>query len=211
MQRKLPEIKKENRILIVCEGYEEYDYLQKLKTCNVWDKSISVELKNAKSIDNISAVYSYNYSSGNYRLILVFCDTEKYPYESFNVLKEKINALHGHQNAADQVVFFANPCTLQVVLSHFTNVRLTTNSKCDNATIVEKLTGIKEYKATESQRKIMMKKITSVNYEIMKQNLSKLSCTYTDVPSSNALLLFNILDSGDQTLIEQINQEIEND
>ncbi len=208
MQRRLPPIKNENRILIVCEGFEEYDYLQKLKTCAVWNKDISVELKNAKSIDNIFGVYSYNYSSGNYKLIVVFCDTEKQPYEQFLALKNKINKFH-NTKAAEQVVFFANPCTLQIVLSHFKDVRLDTNNKAENADIVKELTGVEEYKATASQRAAIIKKINADNYIVMEQNLSKLSDDYRTVPSSNALRLFYFLDNGNKELLKGINRKIE--
>lgn len=208
MQRKLPPIKNENRILIVCEGYEEYDYLQRLKTCEVWDKSISVDIKNAESIDNISAVYSYNYRSGNYKLVVVFCDTEKYPHKQFLALKNKINELHGNR-AAEHVVFFANPCTLQIVLSHFEKVRLTSNSKSDNATIIKRLTGIEEYRATDSQRFAIMKKITAENYAVMEHNLSELCDTYTVIPSSNVLKLFNSLDNGNKAWIKETNKKID--
>ena len=208
MRRRLPPIKSENRILIVCEGYEEYDYLQKLKTCEVWDKSISVDIKNAESIDKISAVYSYNYRSGNYKLVVVFCDTEENPYKQFRALKNKINELHG-KRVAEHVVFFANPCTLQIVLSHFEKVRLTSNSKSDNATIIKRLTGVEEYRATGLQRSAIMKKITAKNYAVMEQNLSELNHSYTNIPSSNALKLFNSLDNGDKAWIKETNKKIE--
>ena len=208
MKRKLPPIKSENRILIICEGYEEFDYIQRLKKCDVWDKSISVEITNAKSIDNISALYSYKYRLGNYNLIVIFCDTEKYPYKQFLALKKKINDFHANR-AADHIVFFANPCTLQIILSHFEKVRLTTNSKANNAPIIEKLTGIEDYRATESQRSALMKRITAENYTIMKKNISELNDTYTSIPSSNVLKLFYSLDNGDKAWIREINKKIE--
>lgn len=207
MARKLPPFKSENRILIICEGHEEYDYLQKLKVCGVWDKSISVDVKNAESIDNISAVYAYNFSSGSYKLVVIFCDTEKYPYEQFLNLKSKIDNLHG-KKVADHIVFFANPCTLQIVLSHFDKVHLTTNSKSDNAAIVKRLTGIEDYRATEPQRTAMMKKITVENYAVMEQNLSELSDTFTVIPSTNALLLFSFLDKGDKVWIKDTSKKL---
>lgn len=208
MKRKLPPIKSENRILIICEGYEEFDYIQRLKKCDVWDKSISVEITNAKSIDNISALYSYKYRLGNYNLIVVFCDTEKYPYKQFLALKKKINDFHGNR-AADHIVFFANPCTLQIILSHFEKVRLTTSAKADNAPIIKKLTGIEDYRATESQRSALMKRITAENYTIMKKNISELNDTYTSIPGSNVLKLLCFLDNGDKTWIREINKKIE--
>lgn len=208
MPRKMPPIKNENRILIVCEGYEEFDYLQSLKANEVWNNLFSIDIKNAGSIDKISAVYSYNYGSGNYKLIVVFCDTEKYPYEQFLALKNKINKFHGRR-VADYVVFFANPCTLQIVLSHFDKVHLTSNAKSDNADIIKKLTGVENYRATSSQRAAIMKKITHKNYVVMEKNLADLSDTYTKIPSSNALKLFQPLDSGDNLWLKSIKKKVE--
>lgn len=197
-------------MLIICEGDEEYDYLQKLKNCKVWNNRISVDLKNANSIDNIFASYRYYYSNGSYKLIVVFCDTEKEPYKQFLTLKEKVNTLYEKNEAADLVIFFANPCTLQIVLSHFTKVRLTSNSKPDNASLVKKLTGVEDYRATEQQRSAIMRKITAKNYAVMEQNILPLSGTYTDIPSSNILQLFHILDCGDTNQIKEIIAELEN-
>lgn len=198
MKTKLPPSKNENKLLIICEGYEEFDYLQRLKNCHVWDKKISVDIKNAKSIDQISAVYSYNFMLGIYKLVVVFCDTEQAPYAQFLSLKAQINSFHGKKKVADHVVFYANPCTLQIILSHFENVRLTSNSKSDNAGIIKKLTGVEDYRATKKQRMAIMEKVTNSNYAVMKQNLSFLSSTSFDaVPSTNILLFFDHLDCGD--------------
>lgn len=205
---RLPPVKNENRILIVCEGDEEYDYLQQLKSCNVWRGGISVDLKKAGAIDNISAVYSYYYSNGRYKLVVAFCDTEKYPYSQFLALKRKINELHGKRNAADKVVYFANPCTMQIILSHFAKVKLTSNDKSVNSALIKSLTGVGDYRATEQQRQSIVRKITAENYSLMEQNISSLSNTYTDIPSSNILQLFYALDNGDKTWIKEINKKI---
>ncbi len=36
------------KVCILCEGYEEYDYLKKLKELNVFDKNINIVLDNAE-------------------------------------------------------------------------------------------------------------------------------------------------------------------
>ena len=208
MAKRLPPTRNENSILIICEGAEEYDYMDRLRSLGMWSRNFSIELKDAKSIDNISAVYAYSYRADNYKLVVIFCDTERYPYEQFLAMKNKINKIHGDK-VADEVVYFVNPCTLQVVLSHFQPVRLTSNSKTDNAAIVEKLTGVKGYDASMRQRVAIYRKITVENYEVMRRHLAQMSDIYTDIRSSNVLRLFQALDSGDPKWIVDINKKIE--
>lgn len=146
------------RICIVCEGYEEFDYINRLKQCAVWSGEYAVKSQNAKSLDNVFAVYQNEYQSDNYDLVVVYCDTEKSPYEKFTTMCEKINKFHDKQVTQD-IVFFVNPCTLQIILSHFDVVKLKSNLKSDNANLVERLTGVKEYIAKKQQRESIMKKV----------------------------------------------------
>lgn len=43
---------------------------------------------------------------------------------------------------ADDIVIFGNPCTMQIMLSHFAEVKLTSQSKSVNDEYIEKLVGI---------------------------------------------------------------------
>ena len=181
MERMLPPIKENTRILIICEGYEEYDYLVRLKSCKVWSNEFGVDIKNAKSIDNVAAIYEYYYSNGNYKLVVVFCDTEKYPYEQFLLLKQKINDFHDNKSA-DSITFFANPCTMQIILSHFDKVSLKLNEKSYNAELIKKFTGVSDYRAMENQRSAIMKKINAENYQTMKNNIVALDKPYLNMP-----------------------------
>ncbi len=207
MNRKLPVINTAKRILIVCEGNEEEDYLERLKECGVWNREISVKIINAKSIDGIVAQYQYHYQNGNYELIIVFCDTEKEPYNQFLTLKAEIDKFHGNK-ASKKVVYFANPCTMQIVLSHFRAVKLKNNSKSANSTIIKELTGIDDYRASEKQRDVMMKKITGENYLTMKTNISQLSTDYRNVPSTNCKAMFDGLDGDSLKWIKDCNKGI---
>ena len=192
---KLPPKKNGNRILIICEGSEENDYITRLKECKVWNSNYSILPKNAKSIDNISAVFGYNYRSTNYDAIFIFCDTEKAPYEKFLKLHNAIGSIIGDRKQVSNVVYFSNPCTMQIVLSHFGEVSLKSNDKSVNAPLIKSLTGVVDYKATENQRMNMMKKINSENYRVMKNNIAKLPKDHTNVPSTNCLELFNKLEN----------------
>ena len=204
----LPLIKDSIKILIVCEGYEEYDYLNRLKSLNVWSHNFSIDIKNARSIDNIASVYQYNYAANDYKLIVIFCDTEKAPYEKFLVMKEKIKAFH-NKKSIDSIVFFANPCTMQIILSHFANISLKSNLKSDNASTIKKLTGINNYVANENQRKAIINKINANNYQTMKNNIVGLSQNYETIPSSNVIELFVGFEAGNNAWIKSITKKIE--
>lgn len=196
------------RICIVCEGYEEYDYINRLKQCDVWSDGYSVKPQNAKSLDNVFAVYQNEYQSDNYDLVVVYCDTEKNPYEKFNTMCEKINKFHDKQVTQD-IVYFVNPCTLQVILSHFSKVKLKSNQKTDNANLVERLTGVQEYIAKRKQREAIMVKVNKKNYSVMKINISDLPTDYVKCPSTNFIELLSYLESKDTSWVDKLKDKID--
>jgi hypothetical protein len=208
MARKIPQIPKGKKILIICEGYEEFDYFTKLKDINVWDSGYIFKLKNAKSIDNIFPIYQNEYQNDNYDLVLIYCDTEVYPYLQYKKLLENINNFHGNK-AGNKVVIFANPCTMQIILSHFSSVKLQINSKFGNAKLIANLTGVVNYVATEQQRTAIMNKINSTNYFTMKNNLVSLSNNFAVVPSTNVLDFFNNFENKNFKWINAINRYLE--
>lgn len=208
--RRLPFIKTNKRILIICEGYEEYDYLDCLKKCGVWSKKYDIKLKNAKALDNILPHYQYEFQSGNYDVIFIFCDTEFAPYSQYKKLVKDINEFHG-KTVARQIVYFGNPCTMQLILSHFDSVRLTTNSKAANAKQIKDLTGVPDYNASENQCAAIMKKITAANYVTMKSNISNLSNDDKVVPSTNFLVLLCNLENDNDGWVVQHNSELLDD
>lgn len=187
---KLPPIRNRERILIICEGYEEYDYISRLCSCGVWGNDKAIKLKNAKSISGIAGVFGYEYRSKNFDCIYVYCDTEDPPYEQFEAMVKDIEKIVDDSEITDATVYFANPCTMQIILSHFDVVSLKTPSKSANANLIERLTGVKKYVATENQRNSIMKKITASNYATMKRNIAYLPTKHTDIPGTNCLELF---------------------
>ena len=196
------------RICIVCEGYEEFDYINRLKQCAVWSGEYAVKSQNAKSLDNVFAVYQNEYQSDNYDLVVVYCDTEKSPYEKFTTMCEKINKFHDKQVTQD-IVFFVNPCTLQIILSHFDVVKLKSNLKSDNANLVERLTGVKEYIAKKQQRESIMKKVNKKNYLTMKTNISNLPLDRKKCPSSNFIELLSRLELTDTSWVDELKDKID--
>jgi hypothetical protein len=209
MTRRIPQIPKGKKILIICEGYEEFDYISKLKNCNVWDSGYIFKLKNAKSIDNIFPIYQNEYQNDNYDLVLIYCDTEVQPFSQFERLLNNINRFHGNKVGKD-IVMFANPCTMQIILSHFDLVNLKTNSKSVNGKLIAKLIGVNDYIATEQQREDIMNKINSSNYLTMKSNISQIKNNYVVVPSTNILWFFNNFENKNSSWIDTINHNLEN-
>lgn len=210
MKHRLPPKHIGHKICIICEGDEEYDYLSRLKELRVWSKQFSVKIKNAGSIDNISAMYQNEYANDNYELVLIFCDTEITPYKQYERLKQSLTDLFGESEAAQLVVFFANPCTMQVVLSHFEAVKLQSNQKSKNRSLIKRLTGVEDYRAQEQQRDAIMKKITVDNYGALKKNIASLSNDDKKIPSTNFLTLLNYLESDDTEWIKTIEKAISN-
>lgn len=109
-----------NKICIICEGSEEYDYLKKLNSLGVWSNKYSIKLEPADGNGSVPARYQDKFQNGSYDIVLVFCDTEKKPYEQYKDIKRKINEFHDIENAAAEVLIFSNPCTMQIILKHWT-------------------------------------------------------------------------------------------
>ncbi len=196
------------RLCLLCEGFEEYDYIIRLKSLGVWSDAYDITVKNAKGLDNIAPVYQNEFHSDNFDLILIFCDTELKPYLQFTNLLKKINAFHD-KNVAKSIVFFANPCSMQVILSHFEAVSLTTNSKALNTPLISKYTGLSHYSARHEQRSRLMQRINAQNYEVMRANISSLSTDYRVVPGTNFLSLILKLECSSTSWVNRLIRRIE--
>lgn len=197
------------RVCIICEGDEEFDYLKRLNDIGVWNNIYKVTLDNAGGNGNIPARYQDRYQNGSYDIILIFCDTEKKPYEQYEDIKQKVNEFHGVENAAEKVIVFGNPCTLQIIVEHWADIKLKTPAKKVNAEIIDKLTGVKNYKGREDQRAELMHQITAKNFQAMYERVRKMENVDTVVGSSNFDCLVEYLSSGDTTWVKQINTILE--
>lgn len=152
MGNRLPVFSDKHKICIICEGDEEYDYLDRLKCLKVWDEQYEIYLDNADGNGNIVARYQDRYQNASCEVVFVFCDTDRKPYEQYEDIKRKINEFHGVGHAADEVVLYGNPCTMQIILEHWADVRLKSPAKKVNAPLIEMLTGIENYKGREKCR-----------------------------------------------------------
>lgn len=61
MKNRLPEFSDRHKICIICEGSEEFKYLERLKAIKVWSGIYDVVLVNAGGNGNIPARYQDRY------------------------------------------------------------------------------------------------------------------------------------------------------
>ena len=209
MQNKLNKLFDNHKICVICEGNEEYEYLERLKALKVWDAQYEIIPDNAGGNGNIPARYQDSYQNGSYELVLVFCDTEKKPYEQYEDIKRKINEFHGIDTAADDVIMFGNPCTMQIIAKHWTETLIKSPAKPVNAPLIEEFTGVKNYKGRADQIAAVMEHVTAENYADMRDRVCGLETRDTVVGSSNFGRFMELFGSSDAGWIDEINDELE--
>ena len=199
----LPPIWRKHRICVICEGYEDYHYFNRLIALNLWDDSYSFTTINAKSSSNIPARFQNEYQSDRYEIILVFCDTDKGPYREYTLVKDKINRFLGKRKASEKLVIFANPCTMQIVLLHFGDISLRNQGKKTNSAEIERLTGVPRYDAHEEQIQALCGKITRANYPDMKKRAEAINYTDTVSGSTNISVYLKRFENSDDHWIAE--------
>lgn len=123
--------------------------------------------------------------------------------------KHKINEFHGVDSAADEVIIFANPCTLQIVSKHWTDEVITSPAKAVNAPLIEKYTGVKGYKGRADQIDQVMKSITAKGYGDFRKRIQALDADDQLIGSTNAGKLFDWFESDVCEWIERCNSILE--
>ena len=198
-----------NKICIICEGPEEYEYLEKLNSLGVWSNNYSIILVPADGNGNVPARYQDKFQNGSYDIVLAFCDTDKKPYEQYEDIKRKINEFHGIENAASNVLIFGNPCTMQIILKHWIDVKLKSHSKKANASLIKDCAGVENYKARADQRQQLFAKITKENYEEMYERVKKMPEDDTIIGSSNFSRFIDYFMNNHDGWINDINKKLE--
>ena len=201
-----PVLDKRHKICVICEGYEDYEYFTRLLELRVWSDIYDFHPINAKSASNIPSRFQDAYQNDRYEMILVFCDTDKEPYREYSQIKRKINLFLNKQKAADRIVIFANPCTMQIILSHFGDVSLRNQGKRTNAGVVEELTGVKNYDAHEEQIRRICDKIFRRSYDGMKERISAINFPDTTPGSTNFSIYLEWFESDSIKWITEINR-----
>lgn len=202
---KMPKISTRHRICVICEGAEDHAYFTRLCDLGIWDKAYDFKPINAKSASNIPARYQNEFQNDNYELVLIFCDTDKEPYREYLQIKKKIDDFHGGMEpASNHVIIYANPCTMQIILSHFGEVSLKNQGKKTNAKTIEDLTGVKNYDAHENQIKELCGKIYRRTYEDMRNRVAAINNSDTDSGSTNFILFLERFESDKTEWIDEI-------
>lgn len=196
------------KICLICEGQEEKYYIEALINKAVFSDKYEFKIINAKGISSIFSRYQEKFQSDSYAIVLIFCDTDKESEkQQYKELKKKINEFHDN-NVANKIIIFGNPCTMQIILSHFADIKLKSQSKKENSKFIKQYTDIDSYDAKEEQIKQLVSKITRKNYEIMKNNISKISAKDSEKPSTNILYFLEKLESDNTEWIKEINDEL---
>lgn len=211
MPNRLPHISNKHKICIICEGNEEFEYIRRLKELEVWNEQYEISLVNAKGNGNIPARYQDRYQNGADEVVLIFCDTDKKPYEQYDDIKRKINEFHGIDNVANEIIIFGNPCTMQIILKHWTDEMLKSQAKQVNAPLIEKYTKVKGYKGKGNQIKEVMEQINSENYRVMCERLNLLEQNDSIIGSSNFSKIIEWFESENCEWIGKINEILENE
>lgn len=206
MSRRLPSFDTNNRICVICEGDEEYAYLNRLDELGVWDDHYRLDLVNAKGNGNIPAHYQDKYQNDSSDIVLVFCDTDREPYEQYEDIKRKIDEFHGIEGAAAKIIVFGNPCTMDIIIKHWADIDLKSPAKKTNAPIIEQHTGVANYRAKKDQIATLMELVTTDNYEDMKSRIETRSSNDEEMNSNNFDYLISCLDNADDRWISRINQ-----
>ncbi len=63
----------QTKICVICEGYEEQDYIKRLINLGIFSFKYYITTINAKSINTIVSKYQEKYQSNSYDIVLIFC------------------------------------------------------------------------------------------------------------------------------------------
>lgn len=203
-------MKHKKNILILAEGYEEKYYIEKIVNFPfIKDNYIFSPIINLKGNGKILARYQYEFQTNRHDLILVFADADEGSNQFIEIIEKLGLRIFGDATKGKLVFMFVNPVTLQIVLSHFGDVKLLNKSKKENSKFVFDYTGIDNYDAKEEQIKEITQKINTKNYYDMKSRISKLSDDYHIIPSTNILCFLNCFENKDESWINDINKQID--
>lgn len=206
---RMPVISKKHKVCVICEGLEEHIYFNHLLNLNVWSSAYDFIPINAKGEAKIFARFQDAYINDSYEVIIIFCDTDKKPHKEYSAVKKKVNDFFNKRNAAQKIILWANPCSMQIILSHFSEVHLINQSKKTNSGIIENLTGVKDYDGHEDQIKAICNKIFRRTYTEMKERLRNSDYDDEESGTSNAVIFFDLFECDNPKWIIEIKKYLE--
>lgn len=141
----------------------------------------------------------------------MFTHTNGKPYEQYVDIKRRIDEFHGVENAADKIMIFGNPCTMQIIIEHWGDVRLCSNNKKKNAPVIYDLTGIEGYKGRKEQRRKLFSQITTKNYQEMRERIKQIPWDDTVEGSTNFGRFLDYFSSDEDEWIKTINRIVDDE
>ncbi len=114
-------------------------------------------------------------------------------------------------HVADEVIMFGNPCTMQIILKHWTDKNLKSPAKPVNAPLIKECTGVANYKGRTAQMKEVMEHITAENYKDMFRRVEQLDFNDSVTGSSNFAKFIKLFESENSRWIDEINNLLELD
>ena len=106
-----PDINHRPRVCIVCEGYEEEAYVNALIDKGLWPH-YRFKVVNAKGAGNVTARFQNEVSADSCEAVLVFCDTDRRPFDEYLAIKGRLRAMLGQKARFENLVIYANPSPL---------------------------------------------------------------------------------------------------
>ncbi|HNX16566.1 MAG TPA: hypothetical protein PKO28_04335 [Bacilli bacterium] len=195
-------------ILILAEGLEEEPYLNKIISFKKFSSLYQIQVKNVKGNGNFTAKFQNEWQSGRYELVLFCMDMDNGSEQTNNIIKKIGLQNFGDESIGYELVMFANPVTMLVVLSHLRKIEKLSKSKPANAPIIKEITGIENYTAKEEQIEKLVSLIKYSNYDVMKENLRENSTSPNDNLSTNIHRWFQRFESDDPAWIEKLIDKI---
>lgn len=205
---RLPSGLNKHKICVICEGFEDDAYFRRLMELSVWNENYEFFPINAKSASNIFARYQDAYSNDKFEIVLIFCDTDKAPHREYSQIVAKINTHHANSTAAKEIIMFANPCTMQIILSHFGDVDLKNQGKKTNSSTIFDLTGIENYDAHEEQINQLCSKIFRRSYPQMKDRIAKINLGDNISGSTNFIVFCERFEDDNVDWIQALNTRL---
>ena len=140
--------------------------------------------------------------------MLAFCDTDKAPYREYSQIKRKFIEQYDSEESI-RTIIYANPCTMQIILSHFGDVSLKNQGKKTNADVIEKYTDVKNYDAHENQIDDICRKIFRHTYAHMKARISNINLGDETSASTNFIVFLDYFENDSISWIEELSQTLE--
>lgn len=106
------------------------------------------------------------------------------------------------------MIIYANPCTMQIILSHFGEFFLKNQRKKTNADIIERLAEVKNYDAHEEQIRELCSKIFQRTYPDMRCRVEAIHNPDNVSGSTNFIVFLERFEQEETEWIDEIKSHL---